>query len=285
MNGIAGKRVLITGPTSGIGRQIAIELGQLGAHLVLACRDEAKGRDVARAIAAEAKGGDVDVAGDVDVLQVDVSSRESVQAFVAAYTARHPPVDVLVNNAGTIQGERRESVDGIELTFATNVLGYHRVTSSLLNHFNTAGAPRIVVVASAFAGELDLADLEFRRRPYDGLLAYRQSKACDRLWSWVLARRLQPRGITVNAMTPGWVPDTELSRNLLPEVRQARARPGRTVTQGADTAVWLAASPDVAGVTARFYADRRETPCEFRDHDTEERLWRICEDFVSRTPR
>jgi NAD(P)-dependent dehydrogenase (short-subunit alcohol dehydrogenase family) len=279
MNGIAGKRVLITGPTSGIGRQIAIELGQLGAHLVLACRDEARGRDVARAIAADPN------AGDVDVLQVDVSSRQSVQAFVAAHAARHPPIDVLVNNAGTVQGERRESVDGIELTFATNVLGYHRVTSGLLDRFNTTGAPRIVVVASAFAGDLDLADLEFRKRPYDGLLAYRQSKACDRLWSWAMARRLQPRGITVNAMTPGWVPDTELSRNLLPEVRQARLRPGRTVAQGADTAVWLAAAPDVAGVTARFYADRREAQCEFRDHDTEERLWRICEDFVSRTPR
>ena len=285
MNGIAGKRVLITGPTSGIGRQIAIELGRLGAHLVLACRDEAKGHDVARAIAADLKAGDADVAGDVDVLQVDVASRASVQAFVAEYAARHPPIDVLVNNAGTVQGERRESADGIELTFATNVLGYHRVTSGLLDHFTTAGAPRIVVIASAFAGDLDLGDLEFRRRPYDGLLAYRQSKACDRLWSWAMARRLQPRGITVNAMTPGWVPDTELSRNLLPEVRQARSRPGRTVAQGADTAVWLAASPDVANVTARFYADRREAPCEFRDYDTEERLWRICEDFVSRTPR
>jgi len=285
MNGIAGKRVLITGPTSGIGRQIAIELSRLGAHLVLACRDEAKGRDVAREIAADPKAGDVNVARDVDVLQVDVSSRQSVQAFVAAYAARHPPIDVLVNNAGTIQGERRESVDGIELTFATNVLGYHRMTCGLLDRFNTACAPRIVVVASAFAGDLDLADLEFRQRPYDGLLAYRQSKACDRLWSWAMARRLQPRGITVNAMTPGWVPDTELSRNLLPEVRQARSRPGRTVAQGADTAVWLAGAPDVAGVTARFYADRREAPCEFRDHDTEERLWRICEDLVSRTPR
>jgi NAD(P)-dependent dehydrogenase (short-subunit alcohol dehydrogenase family) len=159
------------------------------------------------------------------------------------------------------------------------------VTCGLLDHFNAGGAARIVVVASAFAGDVDLTDLEFNRRAYDGLLAYRQSKACDRLWSWAIARRLQPRGITVNAMTPGWVPDTELSRNLLPEVRQARSRPGRSVVQGADTAVWLATSPEVAGVTARFYADRRDTPCEFRDHDTEERLWRICEDFAGRTPR
>lgn len=279
MDWITGKRVLVTGPTSGIGRQIAIELGALGAHLVLACRNEAKGREVAREIAGNRH------AGSVDIMHVDVSSQQSVQTFAAALVARHPPIDVLVNNAGTVQGERRESADGIELTFATNVLGYHRVTSGVLDHFNTAGAPRIVVVASAFAGDVDLADLEFKRRPYDGLLAYRQSKACDRLWSWALARRLESPGITVNAMTPGWVPDTELSRNLLPDVRQARARPGRTVVQGADTAVWLAASADVAGVTGRFFADRRELPCEFRDHDTEERLWRICDDFATRTAR
>jgi NAD(P)-dependent dehydrogenase (short-subunit alcohol dehydrogenase family) len=276
MEWIKGRQVVITGPTSGIGRQIAIDLGARGANLVLACRDEARGHEVAREIAAKPN------AGRVDVLHVDVSSQQSIAAFAAAYAADHPNIDVLVNNAGTIQGERRVSADGIELTFATNVLGYHLVTRGLLDRFSAA-APRVVVVASAFAGDLDLDDLEFTRRPYDGLAAYRQSKACDRLWSWALARRLEPRGIAVNAMTPGWVPDTELSRNLLPEVRQARARPGRTVAQGADTAVWLAASPQAAGVTARFYADRRELPCEFRDHATEETLWRICDDFVRRT--
>jgi NAD(P)-dependent dehydrogenase (short-subunit alcohol dehydrogenase family) len=275
MNGIAGKQVLITGPTSGIGRQIAIDLAGLGAHLVLACRDEAKGRDVARVIAANPE------AGRVDVLHVDVSSQESIRAFTNAYVAHHPRIDVLVNNAGTVQGERRDSVDGVELTFATNVLGYHLVAHGLLDHFTTPA--RIVVVASAFAGDVDLDDLEFRQRPYDGLVAYRQSKACNRLWSWALARRLQPRGITVNAMTPGFVPDTELSRNLLPEVRQARARPGRTAAQGADTAVWMAYAPELAGTTSRFFADRRDVPCEFRHTQTEERLWRICEDFTART--
>jgi NAD(P)-dependent dehydrogenase (short-subunit alcohol dehydrogenase family) len=279
MEWIRNTRVLITGPTSGIGRQIAIDLGRLGAHVILACRDQARGQEVAQAIASTR------AAAGVDVVHVDVSSRRSVEAFVGEYIASRPRIDVLVNNAGTIQGERRESVDGIELTFATNVLGYHRVTCGLLDHFNPAGPARIVVVASAFAGDLDLTDLEFTRRPYDGLVAYRQSKACNRLWSWALARRLQSRGITVNAMTPGWVPDTELSRHLLPEVRQARARPGRTVQQGADTAVWLASASDLAGTTSKFFADRREVSCEFRDHATEERLWTMCEDFVSRTPR
>jgi NAD(P)-dependent dehydrogenase (short-subunit alcohol dehydrogenase family) len=277
MDWITGKHVVITGPTSGIGRQIALDLGARGAHLVLACRDEAKGGDIARAIEAHPQ------AGQVDVLRVDVSRHRSIESFAATCIARHPPIDVLVNNAGTIQGERHETADGIEVTFATNVLGYHLITRGLAEHFNTTAAPRIVVVASAFAGDLDLTDLEFTRRPYDGLVAYRQSKACDRLWSWALARRLHPRGITVNVMTPGWVPNTDLSRDLQPEIRQARARPGRTVEQGADTAVWLAAAPELTGVTARFYMDRREVPCEFRDQAAEETLWRICEERVARS--
>jgi NAD(P)-dependent dehydrogenase (short-subunit alcohol dehydrogenase family) len=158
VNGIAGKQVVVTGPTSGIGRQIALELGALGAHLVLACRDEAKGHDVALAIAKQPN------AGRVAVLQLDVSNQTSVTAFATAYRKQHPRIDVLVNNAGTVQGERRDNADGIELTFATNVLGYHLVTNALLDHLSAGGA-RIVVVASAFAGDLDLDDLEFTRRP------------------------------------------------------------------------------------------------------------------------
>ena len=132
MEWIKNKRVLITGPTSGIGRQIAIDLSTHGAHVTLACRDQARGQDVARAIVAATAGG-------VDIVQVDVSSQRSVEAFVSEFIASRPPIDVLINNAGTIQGERRESVDGIEMTFATNVLGYHRVACGLLDHFTTAG--------------------------------------------------------------------------------------------------------------------------------------------------
>jgi NAD(P)-dependent dehydrogenase (short-subunit alcohol dehydrogenase family) len=271
-NWIRGRHVVVTGPTSGIGRQIARELGALGAHLVLACRDVAKGRDVATEI--ETAPG----AGPVEVLQVDTSSQGSIRAFAQAYRADHTRLDVLVNNAGTVQGDRVESVDGIELTFATNVLGYHLLTRELLGLLGTSAPARVVVVASAFAGDLDFDDLQFTRRRFERLQAYRQSKACNRLWSWALARRLTPRGVTVNAMTPGFVPGTDLSRNMPPGLKQAyRERTGRTVAQGADTAVWLASSPDVAGLTGRFYTDRREVACEFRNTDVEERLWRVCE--------
>jgi NAD(P)-dependent dehydrogenase (short-subunit alcohol dehydrogenase family) len=272
MEWIAGKRVIVTGPTSGIGRQIALDLGARGAALVLACRDVDKGTSVANDI--EQRG------GRADVLHVDASSVESMQAFAEAFRQRYDRLDVLVNNAGTSQGERRESVDGIEMTFATNVLGYHVLTRELLNRLPAPPA-RIVLVASSFAGDLDFDDLQFTRRRYDALTAYRQSKACNRLWSWALAQRL-PRGSTVNAMAPGFVPGTELSRDLPPAIREAyRTRSGRTMEQGADTAVWLATDPAVEGITSRFYSDRREIPCEFRNDAAQERLWRICEDLSS----
>jgi len=272
MEWIAGKRVIVTGPTSGIGRQIALDLGTRGADLVLACRDVDKGRSVANDVE---QGG-----GRADVLHVDVSSVQSMQTFAEAFRQRYDRLDVLVNNAGTSQGERRESVDRIEMTFATNVLGYHVLTRELLTRLPAPPA-RIVVVASSFAGDLDFDDLQFTQRRYDALTAYRQSKACNRLWSWALATRL-PGGSTVNAMAPGFVPGTELSRDLPPAIREAyRGRSGRSMEQGADTAVWLATDPAVEGITSRFYSDRRELPCEFRNADAQERLWRICEDLSS----
>ena len=203
-----------------------------------------------------------------------------MRAFAEAFRQRYDRLDVLVNNAGTSQGERRESVDGIEMTFATNVLGYHVITRELRNRLPVPPA-RIVVVASSFAGDVDLEDLQFKRRPYDALTAYRQSKACNRLWSWALATRL-PHGSTVNAMAPGFVPGTELCRDLPPAIRAAyRERSGRTMEEGADTAVWLASDPAVEGITSRFYYDRRELPCEFRNDATQESLWRICEELSS----
>jgi NAD(P)-dependent dehydrogenase (short-subunit alcohol dehydrogenase family) len=278
MDWITGKQVIVTGPTSGIGRQIALELGALGAHLVLACRDADKGRAVATEIASSPR------AGQVEVLQIDTSSQRSIREAARTYREQHARLDVLVNNAGTVQGERTESVDGIEMTLATNVLGYHLLTRELLDLLVTSTPSRVVVVASAFAGDLDLDDLQFTRRRFDRLQAYRQSKACNRLWSWALARRLTGRGTTVNAMTPGFVPGTDLSRNMPPDLKQAyRERTGRSLAQGADTAVWLASSPEVEGVTSTFYTDRRAVPCEFRDADVEERLWSICEALVDRS--
>jgi NAD(P)-dependent dehydrogenase (short-subunit alcohol dehydrogenase family) len=256
----------------GIGREIALELAALGADLVLGCRDVARGARVADDIRA-ATG-----ARKLEVVAIDTSSQRSIRDCAARLRTSLPRLDVLVNNAGISGSERLVSVDGIELTFATNVLGYFLLTQELLPLLRASAPARIVNVASTFAGDVALDDLQFERRPYDGLRAYAQSKACNRLLTWALARRLAGSGVTATTYAPGFVAGTELSRGLSPELRAAYAqRPGRTVQQGADTAVWLASSADVEGVSGRFYMDRRELPCELRDERTEEALWAICE--------
>ena len=271
---MAGKTVVITGPTSGIGKEIAAGLARLGADLVLGCRDTTKGA----ALAAElARGPDQ---GRVDVVQVDIASRASTEAFARKILASCPRLDVLVNNAGVSRGEqpRAETADGVEVTFATNVVGYYLTCLLLLPRLHESAPSRIVNVASTFASDLDLDDLQFQRRPYESMKAYAQSKACDRLLTWALARRLEGTRVTANAMAPGLIVDTGLYRTTPPEViARLRQRGGRTPADGADTAVWLASSPDVEGVSGRFYENRKEIPCSFRNTDAEERLWSICE--------
>jgi retinol dehydrogenase 12 len=267
------KHVLITGPTSGIGLQIAVELARLGARLTLGCRDVARGRRAEDAIRQASS-----TAARIAVREIDTSSTRSIRAFAQAFRESNDRLDVLVNNAGISQGERRLSVDGLELTFATNVLGYFRLSTELLDLLKQSAPARIVNVASEFVGHLDIDDLQFERRDYDGLRAYAQSKACNRLLTWALARRLADSGVTVNAYAPGFVAGTELARDLPPAVREAyRGRVGRTTNEGADTGVWLASATELEGVTGRFFMDRKERRCELRDEAVEEHLWAECE--------
>jgi retinol dehydrogenase-12/retinol dehydrogenase-13 len=138
-------------------------------------------------------------------------------------------------------------------------------------------------VASTYASDLDLDDLQFDRRPFESFKAYAQSKACNRMLTWALSRRLGGSGVTVNAMAPGLIAETGLYRNapaeLVNRLRQYGA--GRTSAQGADTAVWLASSPGVEGISGKFFEDRKVIPCEFRNKKAEEKLWDICEALVS----
>lgn len=276
-----GKRVIITGPTSGVGKEIAIQLAELGAEVILACRDIKKGNKVASEITRRTG------ASKLVVMQVDTSSQKSIREFAREFRRRYRRLDVLINNAGGNRGTlpKINNVDGIELTFATNVLGYFLLTQELLEVLQRSEPARIVNVASSYASDLDLDDLQFERRPFESFRAYAQSKACNRMLTWGFARRLKGSGVTANAMTPGLITETELYRNSSPELiqRLTQYSGGRTSAQGADTTVWLASDPEMEGVSGKFFEDRSELECEFRNKKNEEKLWRICEALVNKT--
>lgn len=275
MTWIENKRAVVTGATSGIGREVATSLASLGAHVVLACRDRARGEGVANDINGRTG------AARATVMTVDTADQSSIRAFARRYRDTYGALEVLVNNAGVLLPDRRKSVDGIELTLATNVLGYHVVTTELLDALKAAAPSRVVNVASTFAFAVDMDDLQFERRPYDGLSAYAQSKALDRMLTWAFARRLHEDSVTVNAMAPGLVLGTRLYRELSEETKRELAQYGsRSVSEGADTAAWLASSAELDGVTGRFFEQGAERLCEFRDEEAEERLWQACQQVV-----
>lgn len=278
MNEMNGKRVFVTGPTSGVGKEIAMQLAGLGAEVILACRDLQKGKQVAKEIKDQTGSNAV-------VMEIDTSSQESIRESARKFRDKYDRLDVLINNAGGNRGRlpKVNSVDGIELTFATNVLGYFLLTQELLDLLKESAPARIINVASSFASDLDLDDLQFERRPFESFRAYAQSKACNRMLSWALDRRLKGSGVTVNAMTPGLITETELYRNSPAELveRLTQYSGGRTSAQGAETAVWLASDPEMQNVSGKFFEDREELECEFRNEEAEEKLWRICEEFVN----
>lgn len=270
---LRGRTCLVTGGNAGIGLEVVRALARRGARVLIAARDPGRGEAARREI--ERTTGN----GEVDVGVVDLSSQASLRAFAAEVLQRCPRLDVLVNNAGVWSTARRDSTDGIELTWATNQLGYFLLTELLLERLRSDGRARIVNVASELARDLDLTDVEFRRRPYSGLTAYAQSKQANRMWTWALARRLEGTGVSANALHPGGVA-TGIYRKgggLRGMLTAAVARlAGRSPARGADTAVWLAASPEVEGRSGLFFVDRQERVCRFRDRTREDELWALC---------
>jgi NAD(P)-dependent dehydrogenase (short-subunit alcohol dehydrogenase family) len=276
---LAGRVCLVTGGNAGIGLEIVRGLAHLGAHVVLACRSRERG-DAARQQVVRDTGN-----SQVEVVVADFASQASIRALARDMLERHPALHVLVNNAGTWSTRRQLCADGIELTWATNVLGYYLTTELLCQRLAASAPARIVNVASALARDLDLDDVQFERRSYNGMTAYAQSKQADRMWTWGLARRLEGSNVTANAMHPGPV-NTGLFRKgggLAGLIGALYGKLyGRTPRAGADTAIWLAASSEVEGVSGRFYVDREERRCRFRDPEAEERLWALLETMAPR---
>jgi NAD(P)-dependent dehydrogenase (short-subunit alcohol dehydrogenase family) len=269
---------LVTGANSGIGKETARALARAGDRVVLVCRDAQRGEAARREIS-EATGNPA-----VELEIADLGRPTSVRELAGRFLQAHRELHVLVNNAGVWATRRRETADGIEQTWAVNVLGYFLLTELLLPRLRESAPGRIVNVASQLAGDLDLDDVEFRRRPYSGVKAYSQSKQADRMLSWALARRLEGSGVTVNAMHPGAV-NTPLFAKGGGWKSWAGAAYGKlfgkSAADGASTVVHLASSPAVEGVHGRFWIDSREASCRFRGEEQEEALFALCERMTS----
>jgi NAD(P)-dependent dehydrogenase (short-subunit alcohol dehydrogenase family) len=268
---VGGRLAIVTGASAGIGREAARGLARAGARVLLACRDAGRGEAAAADIRSTVPGASVEVG------LVDLARPAAIRGFAARLRARGEPVAALVNNAGLWSSTRQATPDGLELTWATNVLGYHLLTEELLPLLTPAPS-HVIHVASRLAGQLDLEDVQFDRRPYRGLAAYAQSKQADRMLAWELARRLQGTPVTVSAMHPGGVRTAIFRKGGGLQGRLAEVLgwlAGRSPAKGADTIVWLCTDA-AAGRSGRFWIDRREVACEFRDPRAEDALVALC---------
>lgn len=273
MNGLI---CLVTGANRGIGKATAIGLARSGARVAIVSRDRGRG-EAARNEIQNAAGN-----RSVELFLADLSSQESIRSLAAAVANRFPALHVLVNNAGIIMAERRLNADGHEMTFAVNHLAYFSLTHHLMDLLKKSVPARIVNVSSEAhrrAG-LDPEDLQGEKR-YRGLEAYANSKLANILFTHSLAKRLAGTGITVNCLHPGVI-ETGLLQDYVREmnrvIRWARPllRPffGDAET-GAGCSLYLAASPELSGVTGKYFIRQREARSSRRSHDRvlADRLW------------
>jgi NAD(P)-dependent dehydrogenase (short-subunit alcohol dehydrogenase family) len=276
---LTGRTVLVTGATSGLGRATAAALLRLGAEVHLLSRDEARGEETARALAAETGSPRARVA------HVDIADLASVRRY--ARTAPHS-VDVLVHNAGVLLDEREETADRIERTLATSVVGPFLLTSLLRPRLEASSGARVVWVSSGgmHTVRLDLGDVQWTTRPFDGVLAYAQTKRMQVVLSELFGARFSGTRVSVQAMHPGWADTPGVERSLPRFHRLMRGRL-RTPEQGADTIVWLAACPRLEGRASRFWFDRAAAPTHLfpwtREAEPDRReLWELCEQLSAR---
>jgi NAD(P)-dependent dehydrogenase (short-subunit alcohol dehydrogenase family) len=279
MTEMGGKVVVVTGGNSGIGKETAVELARMGAHVVIAARNPAK----ATAAVAEVRER-VGPPADVEKMPIDLASFDSVRAFADAYTKAHDRCDVLVNNAGLMLAHRTTTVDGHESTFQINHLGPFLLTNLMHDTLKTSAPARVVNVASdahKMVKGLVLDDLEWTRRRYRGFGAYGATKLMNILFTRELARRWDGESITANAVHPGFVGSNfgrEGDYGFLGRIGMPLARPfAISSARGALTSVYLASSPDVDGITGQyFYKGQVAGPkATALDDETAARLWDI----------
>jgi dehydrogenase/reductase SDR family protein 12 len=252
---MAGRTVLITGPTSGLGRKVAEEIAALGARVILVGRSPER--------LSEVRGALVAIHGEdrFPMVVADMSSVESVRGAVAQVISAEPRLDVLIDNAGAIFPDRAESADGVELTFAVFAMGPFALVSGLLPLMRATGGGRVITVTSGgmYGQALHLDDLQWERETYSGTRAYARAKRAQVALMREWARRNAGSGITFNAVHPGWADTPGLAASL-PGFQQLMKPILRTPAEGVDTLVWLASDTEGGSTSGALFHDRKSRP-------------------------
>src|SRR5436309_5174499 len=247
-----GKICMVTGANSGIGKATALALAQMGATVVMVCRDRARGEEAKSEITTKSR------KNAVDLLQADLSSQQSIRQLVENFQHHYTRLHVLINNAGaTFPGRRRETVDGVEMTFAVNYLAPFLLTNLLLDVLKASAPARIVNVSSdaQASGYIQMDDLQAEKL-YRPMRTYPQAKLAVVLFTYELARRLQGTGVTTNCLHPGFVATHFGQRDAGPAFRllvKLIGGFGASPEKGAKTSIYLASSSDVEGVTGKYF--------------------------------
>ena len=279
----AVKYCLITGATSGIGHATAMAIAKTGAHITVLCRNEEKGRDVVAQLSR--------LSGrQAELLVADLSCQADVRRVANEYLASNKPLDLLVNNAGVVNMHRRLTVDNIEETFAVNHLSYFLLTTLLLPRLQKSSYARVVNVASEaykFVKSIGIDDIN-AQHSYKTFTIYGRSKLANILFTRELAKRLANTSVTINCLHPGAVNSSLGSQNsgLLSRVLPLLLKPFfKTPEQGAQTSIYLALSPEVAGITGQYFANKKITKLKaWAKNDIEsEALWKLSEKMTEQS--
>lgn len=249
---LAGKTVIVTGATSGIGRAAARRMAGLGAEVVVVGRNRERAAEVCAEIVAAGGSSSVELA--------DLSAMGEIRELGVRLLDAHPSIHVLVNNAGVLLSERRATTEGLEATFATNLLGHFLLTNLLIPRLVESAPARIINVSSGgmYTQSICLDDLQMER-DYDGRKAYARTKRGQVILTEMWAERLADSGVVVHALHPGWA-DTPGVASGIPLFRRLLGPLLRSAEQAADTVVWLAAAAEAAAKTGLFWHDRAVRP-------------------------
>jgi NAD(P)-dependent dehydrogenase (short-subunit alcohol dehydrogenase family) len=308
-NSMKGRVCLVTGATAGIGEAVARELAHRGATVVIVGRNEARCQATVDAIRKET--GNLAV----EYLRADLSSQGDIRRLADEFRQKHTRLHVLVNNAGAMYVERQDSVDGIEMTLALNHLGYFLLTNLLLDLLKVSAPSRIVSVSSR--AHMDVKAFDFSilegeehdpARPIYGktrftgflytlflpprhpaFVRYAQSKLANMLFTYELARRLDGIGVTVNAAHPGFVASNFMVGNGIFGwfMRLWAGLFAIDVQQGASTPIYLATSPEVEGISGKYFDKQRQAPSSPASYDepAAHRLWALSDELTEAEPK